>query len=53
VPGVPAARVVILAAAASSAPRARMAMGLEAHVTVLDVSLPRLYELGFCNSAPC
>jgi alanine dehydrogenase len=24
---------------------ARMAMGLEAHVTVLDVSLPRLYEL--------
>jgi alanine dehydrogenase len=45
VPGVPAARVVILGGGVVGTNAARMAMGLEAHVTVLDISLPRLYEL--------
>ncbi len=45
VPGVPAARVVILGGGVVGTNAARMAMGLEAHVTVLDLSLPRLYEL--------
>jgi alanine dehydrogenase len=45
VPGVPAARVVILGGGVVGTNAARMAMGLEAHVTVLDVSLSRLYEL--------
>jgi len=45
VPGVPAAKVVILGGGVVGTNAARMAMGLEAHVTVLDVSLPRLYAL--------
>ena len=45
VPGVPAAKVVILGGGVVGTNAARMAMGLEAHVTVIDVSLPRLYEL--------
>jgi len=45
VPGVPAARVVILGGGVVGTNAARMAMGLEAHVTLLDISLPRLYEL--------
>jgi len=45
VPGVPAARVVILGGGVVGTNAARMAMGLEAHVTVLDISLQRLYEL--------
>ena len=45
VPGVPAARVVIFGGGVVGTNAARMAMGLEAHVTVLDISLPRLYEL--------
>ena len=45
VPGVPAARVVILGGGVVGTNAARMAMGLEAHVTVLDISLHRLYEL--------
>src|SRR5258705_4336344 len=45
VPGVPAARVVVLGGGVVGTNAARIAMGLEAHVTVLDVSLPRLYEL--------
>ena len=45
VPGVPAARVVILGGGVVGTNAARMAMGLEAHVTILDISLPRLYEL--------
>jgi alanine dehydrogenase len=45
VPGVPAAKVVILGGGVVGTNAARMAMGLEAHVTVLDLSLPRLYEL--------
>ena len=45
VPGVPAARVVILGGGVVGTNAARMAMGLEAHVTILDISLPRLYAL--------
>jgi alanine dehydrogenase len=45
VPGVAAAKVVILGGGVSGTNAARMAMGVEAHVTVLDKSLPRLYEL--------
>jgi alanine dehydrogenase len=45
VPGVPAAKVVIIGGGVVGANAARMAMGLEAHVTVLDRSLPRLAEL--------
>ena len=45
VPGVPAAKVVIIGGGVVGANAARMAMGLEAHVTVLDNSLPRLAEL--------
>ena len=45
VPGVAAAKVVILGGGVSGINAARMAMGLEAHVTVIDRSLPRLYEL--------
>ena len=45
VPGVPAAKVVIIGGGVVGANAARMAMGLEAHVTVIDRSLPRLAEL--------
>jgi alanine dehydrogenase len=45
VPGVPAAKVVVLGGGVVGTNAARMAMGLEAHVTVLDVSLRRLNEL--------
>ena len=45
VPGVPAAKVVILGGGVAGTNAARMAMGLEAYVTVIDKSLPRLYEL--------
>ncbi|MGE0845615.1 MAG: alanine dehydrogenase [Flavobacteriaceae bacterium] len=45
VPGVPAARVVIIGGGVVGANAARMAMGLEAHVTVIDRSLSRLAEL--------
>ena len=45
VPGVAAAKVVILGGGVAGTNAARMAMGLEAHVTVVDKSLPRLYEL--------
>src|SRR5271156_1626029 len=45
VPGVPAAKVVVLGGGVVGTNAARMAMGLEAHVTILDVSLPRLNEL--------
>ena len=45
VPGVPAAKVVIIGGGVVGANAARMAMGLEAHVTVIDKSLPRLAEL--------
>jgi alanine dehydrogenase len=45
VPGVSAAKVVILGGGVSGTNAARMAMGLEAHVIVIDKSLPRLYDL--------
>src|SRR2546429_5784243 len=45
VPGVPAAKVVILGGGVAGTNAARMAMGMEAYVTVIDKSLPRLYEL--------
>ncbi len=45
VPGVAAAKVVIIGGGVSGTNAARMAMGMEAHVTVLDRSLDRLNEL--------
>jgi alanine dehydrogenase len=45
VPGVRAAKVVVIGGGVSGTNAARMAMGLEAYVTVIDKSLPRLYEL--------
>ncbi|MBI1330425.1 MAG: alanine dehydrogenase [Alphaproteobacteria bacterium] len=45
VPGVPAAKVVVLGGGVVGTNAARMAMGLEAHVIILDVSLNRLKEL--------
>jgi alanine dehydrogenase len=45
VPGVSAAKVVILGGGVSGTNAARMAMGMEAHVIVIDRSLPRLYDL--------
>ncbi len=45
VPGVPAAKVVIIGGGVVGTNAARMAMGLEAAVTVIDKSLARLYEL--------
>ncbi|MBL6854412.1 MAG: alanine dehydrogenase [Alphaproteobacteria bacterium] len=45
VPGVPAAKVVVLGGGVVGTNAARMAMGLEAHVIILDVSLARLKEL--------
>jgi alanine dehydrogenase len=45
VPGVPAAKVVILGGGVAGTNAARMAMGMEAWVTVIDRALTRLYEL--------
>ncbi|MGQ0662655.1 MAG: alanine dehydrogenase [Pseudomonadota bacterium] len=45
VPGVAAAKVVILGGGVAGTNAARMAMGVEAHVIVIDKSLPRLYDL--------
>jgi alanine dehydrogenase len=45
VPGVASGKVVILGGGVVGTNAARMAMGLEAHVTILDVSIHRLYEL--------
>jgi alanine dehydrogenase len=45
VPGVPAAKVVIIGGGVSGTNAARMAMGMEAHVIVMDRSLHRLNEL--------
>ena len=45
VPGVGAAKVVILGGGVSGTNAARVAMGMEAYVTVIDRSLTRLYEL--------
>src|SRR5271156_6721429 len=45
VPGVLPAKVAVLGGGVVGTNAARMAMGLEAHVTILDVSLRRLKEL--------
>ncbi|PCJ69759.1 MAG: alanine dehydrogenase [Rhodobiaceae bacterium] len=45
VPGVPAAKVVVIGGGVAGTNAARMAMGLEAHVTVIDINLDRLYQL--------
>lgn len=45
VPGVPAADVVIIGGGVAGTNAARMAMGLEARVTVIERSLERLYAL--------
>ncbi len=45
VPGVPAARVVVLGGGVVGTHAARMAVGLGAETTVIDRSLPRLREL--------
>ncbi|HVY14826.1 MAG TPA: alanine dehydrogenase, partial [Rhodopila sp.] len=45
VPGVPPAKVVVLGGGVAGTNAARMAVGLEASVTVIDRSLPRLKEL--------
>ena len=45
VPGVAAAKVVIIGGGVSGTNAARMAMGMEAHVTVIDRSLEQLYAL--------
>tara|TARA_R110000868_G_scaffold84822_3_gene238892 strand:- start:16390 stop:17505 length:1116 start_codon:yes stop_codon:yes gene_type:complete len=45
VPGVEAAHVVVLGGGVVGTNAIRMAMGMEAHVTVVDMSLPRLKEL--------
>ena len=45
VPGVQAAKVVVLGGGVVGSNAARMAMGLEAHVTVIDISLHTLYNL--------
>ena len=45
VPGVPPAKVVVLGGGVSGTNAARMAAGLEASVTIIDKSLPRLKEL--------
>ncbi|UUX50559.1 alanine dehydrogenase [Nisaea acidiphila] len=45
VPGVPAGNVVVIGGGVVGTNAARMAMGLEAKVTVIDRNLERLYEL--------
>ena len=47
VPGVEAAKVVVIGGGVVGTNAIRMAMGMEAHVTVLDRSLDRLKELDF------
>lgn len=47
VPGVAPAKVVVIGAGVVGTNAARMAMGMEAHVTVLDKSLSRLRALDF------
>jgi len=47
VPGVPAARVVVIGGGVVGTNAARVAMGMEAHVTVLDKSIHRLQQLDF------
>jgi len=51
VPGVPSAKVVILGGGVVGTNAARMAMGMEAHVMVLDVRCTASTS-STCNSAP-
>ncbi len=48
VPGVPPGEVVVLGGGVVGTNAARMALGLEADVTVIDRSLPRLARTGRC-----
>jgi alanine dehydrogenase len=45
VPGVPAAKVLVIGAGVAGGNAARMAMGMEAQVTIIDNSMRRLKEL--------
>ncbi len=45
VPGTPKAKVVVIGAGVAGESAARMALGMGADVTVLDISLPRLRQL--------
>ncbi len=45
VPGTPKAKVVVIGAGVAGESAARMALGLNADVTVLDVSIPRLRQI--------
>ncbi len=45
VPGVAPAKVVVLGGGTVGTQAARMGIGLGAHVTVIDISLPRLHQL--------
>ncbi len=47
VPGVPSGRVVVIGGGVSGTEAVRMALGLEAEVTVIDRSLARLAQLDF------
>lgn len=47
VPGVPSANVLVIGGGVVGTNAIRMAMGMEAHVTVIDKSLNRLRELDF------
>lgn len=47
IPGVPAARVIILGGGVVGTNAIRMAIGMEANVTVIDKSIKRLRELDF------
>ena len=47
VPGVKSANVVVIGGGVVGSNAIRVAMGMEAHVTVIDKSLPRLKELDF------
>jgi alanine dehydrogenase len=47
VPGVKSANVVVIGGGVVGSNAIRVAMGMEAHVTVIDKSLPRLQELDF------
>lgn len=47
IPGVPAARVVVLGGGVVGTNSIRMAIGMEANVTVIDKSIKRLRELDF------
>lgn len=47
IPGVPAARVVVLGGGVVGTNAIRMAIGMEANVTVIDKSIKRLRELDF------